>query len=382
MSPGGLGSFDGQHIAGDIDALDRLIELSGLRRPMLVVDRRAVSAAQLDEQVRDASRWEGGVFEEIRPNPTYELAVQAMAVAKRFDADGLIAVGGGSCIDLAKAVAVGLRRDDGLDGLGRGAWVVQGAMPIIAAPTTAGSGSQATAFGVLYKDGRKWSLEHAELRPRGVVLDVRFIRTLPSRLSAVSAMDALCQCVESIWACRATEASKEYAREGGRLMVASIVQAAIKRDVNACRAIMHGAHLSGCAINISRTTAAHAFSYGLTRRFGLPHGLAVALSLGWVSRWNAGVDASSCTHPAGAQAARIAVLEAAQLLAVEPEAVDEAIASLLAELGLPMSMEAAGVPLEGLRALAEAMDPIRLSNNPRRLEPSDVLREAAQAFPG
>jgi alcohol dehydrogenase class IV len=369
---GGIEQVDGQAIAGSLSALPEIIGRSGMRRPMLLVDRRAVSAAGLAHDLRAAFGAGVGAYDNIQPNPTYELAVDALGVARQMGADGLVAIGGGSCIDLAKAVAVGLCHVVGLERVGASDWAVLHAAPLVAAPTTAGSGSQATSFGVLYKDGKKLSLEHPTLRPCGVVLDARFIEALPPKLSAASAMDALCQCVESIWACRATEASASVAREGGRLMASNAAAAVLRRDPVACRAIMLGAHLSGCAINTSRTTAAHAFSYGLTQRFGVPHGLAVALSLGWVSSWNAAVDAASCCHPGGESVARAAVREAASVLNAPPEAVGDAIASLLAELGLPATMAQAGIPREALGSLAESMDPLRSSNNPRRLLSEDV----------
>lgn len=374
--------FDGQVLAFALSELASLIRDAPLRRPMLVVDRAATAATGVAGELAGTADWGERVFDAIEPNPTAGLARSALQIARRERADGLVAVGGGSCIDLAKAVAVGLDDRHDFGAINRGEQAIEGAVPLIAVPTTAGSGSQATSFGVLYVDGRKRSLDHPALRPAGVVLEARFISALPARLSAVSGLDALCQCVESIWACGATAESRALAVEGGRLMAANLLVAAHDHEPEACRAIMLGAHLSGCAINTSRTTAAHAFSYGLTQRFGVPHGLAVALSLGWLAEWNAGVDEASCVHPAGTNATRQLVSEAASTLGVEPPGVGVAMRDLLIALGLPSTLHAVGVPREALKELSEAMDPARLANNPRRLTTNDVLASVIRVHEG
>ncbi|UYV14059.1 MAG: phosphonoacetaldehyde reductase [Phycisphaera sp.] len=375
-----VGAFEGQTLAFEAGALTQLIADSGMTRPMLVVDRRAVDAAGLREEIHGATRCGERMFDGIEPNPSAELARSVIDAAIRVRADGLVAVGGGSCIDLAKATALGLDHRNDVEAIIRGRSSIRGAAPVIAVPTTAGSGSQATSFGVLYVEGRKKSIDHPALRPAAAVLDHRFIESLPPRLSAVSGLDALCQCIESIWACGATERSRTLATEGGTLMFEYLVAAARDQDPAACQAIMLGAHLSGCAINISRTTAAHAYSYALTQRYGVPHGLAVAYGLGWVAQWNAGVDADSCQHPAGPEAARVFVHDAAFVLGVRPDRVGDAMASLLDALSLPRSPLAAGVSVADLPALARAIDPMRLSNNPRRLTADDVLMGTQRSF--
>jgi alcohol dehydrogenase class IV len=366
-------SFDGQRVAFDLAGLASLVADAGITRPMLLVDRRAVDAAGLGSALAEQLPRHDRVFDAIEPNPTARLAHAAIDAARRAGADGLVAVGGGSCIDLAKATAIGLEQRSDVDATFAGALGIHGAAPLVAVPTTAGSGSQATSFGVLYVEGRKRSLDHPSLRPRAVVLDRRFIEALPGRLSAISGLDALCQCVESIWACGATDRSRALAAAGGGLLSEHLRAAAGDHEPGACRAIMLGAHLSGCAINISRTTAAHAYSYAITLRHGVPHGLAVALSLGWVAAWNAGVDEASCQHPLGAASARALVTRAAAILGVDPAGVGCAMAALLDTLGLPASLSAAGVPERDLPVLAASMDPLRLGNNPRALTRDDVL---------
>jgi len=375
-----VATYDGQVLAFEVSVLTQLIVDAGMIRPMLVVDRRAVNAAGVRNEIDAVTAWDERIFDGTEPNPSADLARSAIDAANRVGADGLIAVGGGSCIDLAKAMAIGLDCRNDVDAVFRGASAIHGATPIIAVPTTAGSGSQATSFGVLYVKGCKRSLDHPSLRPVAAVLDQRFIESLPSRLSAVSGLDALCQCVESIWACGATDRSRELATQGGKLMFEHLLSAARDRSPTDCRAIMLGAHLSGCAINTSRTTAAHAYSYELTQGYGIPHGLAVAYGLGWLAKWNAGVDADSCLHPAGPEAARIYVHDAASVLGVRPEGVSGVMTRLLDTLSLPTSPYSFSVTITDLPRLAQSIEPTRLSNNPRQLTIDDIRRCTERSF--
>jgi len=365
--------FDAQLVGVGFETLQSIVEQAESRRPMLVLDRAAAQASGLANLIDSSPLWAGRVFDGVEPNPTIELAQEALDASASWNPDGVVAIGGGSCIDLAKAVAVGLAHAGETEAVLHGDTAVQAAVPIVAVPTSAGSGSQATSFGVLYVAGRKRSLDHPTLRPAAVVLDARFVSAMPARAAAISGLDALCQCVESMWACRATEESRKFAAQGGRLMFENLVKAVRDREPEALQAITLGAHLSGCAINISRTTAAHAYSYALTQHHGIPHGLAVAHALGWVARWNAGVDPDTCAHPNGFEAAGRFIEQAAGIMGCNAHGVTAQMQRLCDELGLPPSMHSAGVRRTDLAALAQAVDPQRLSNNPRVLSQRDIL---------
>jgi alcohol dehydrogenase class IV len=131
---------------------------------------------------------------------------------------------------------------------------------------------------------------------------------------------------------------------------------------------MWGAHVAGRAINLSKTTAAHALSYQLTTRFGLAHGLAVALTLGHVATFNAGVTDADCTHPGGIQRVRTLVAQCcANTLRCTPVEMPDRMRSLLRELNLPDTLQSAVVTRDALQPMAATADTVRLSNNPRRL---------------
>ncbi len=186
---------------------------------------------------------------------------------QKSGADVILAIGGGSVIDLAKAIVY-----RGIES--------SSAIPFfIAAPTTAGSGSEATHFAVVYKEKKKFSRVHQALLPRLVILDPLLTYSLSSYQTAVSGMDALSQAIESWWNVHATNESKQYATEAIFLCRQYFLQAVTDPGLEARRKMLKAAHLAGKAINITRTTGPHALSYFLTANHNVPHGQAVALFL-------------------------------------------------------------------------------------------------------
>jgi alcohol dehydrogenase len=179
----------------------------------------------------------------------------------------IIAIGGGSVIDVAKYIIYRLTTFS---------------LPVpffIAAPTTGGSGSEATHFAVIYKKKKKISLSHPSLLPQLVVLDPQLTYSLTAYQTAVSGMDVLAQSVESYWNVNANNQSKEYATESILLWKSFYSSSVEKADKVSRQGMQQAAYLAGKAINITRTTGPHALSYYLTANHNVPHGQAVALFL-------------------------------------------------------------------------------------------------------
>jgi alcohol dehydrogenase class IV len=178
----------------------------------------------------------------------------------------ILAIGGGSVMDLGKAVIYHCAGSLGLPFF-------------IAAPTTAGSGSEATHFGVTYDGKKKQSLAGPHLLPALVILDPQLTWSLPAHQTAISGMDVLAQGIESYWNIHATDQSKQYAREAIALWKRYYEEVVNQPGKEAREKMMWASHLSGKAVNITRTTGPHALSYYLTANFNVPHGQAVALLL-------------------------------------------------------------------------------------------------------
>jgi alcohol dehydrogenase len=370
-----------QHVADELGGLRGLLDMLQARRVFIVIARNALEASGLgDELAEQLAGLEVVSFDEFSPNPTSDQAGNAIRQAAELRAQVIVGVGGGSCLDIAKLAALGARQAHAADQITRGRHVDHAdPLPLIAVPTTSGSGSEATHFAALWADGRKISVAHARLRPCAVVLDARFHRAMPRSLAAVCGLDALGQAMESLWAVGSTTESMRYAHAALRL-VADNLHTSVQDATPASRtAMMVGAHLAGRAINISKTTASHALSYELTRRFGLAHGHGVALTLGHVGCANADVSQNSCADVRGTLHVRRMIKLCADGLRCRVDELPLRIEGLIAGLGLPATLRSAGVDEGALPDLAEAVDPVRLRNNPRRfsmLELEAVLRQA------
>lgn len=243
-------------------------------------------------------------FTNFSPNPTWESLGAAFETARSGQVKGVIAIGGGTAIDLAKltATALQLGSAERLWSESRQGSEVSASrsdMPLMAIPTTAGTGAEATRFAVLYRDGIKHSIVGDALLPDAVSLDPTLLSSLPKTVIADSGLDAACQAMESLWSVRSSSESETEAWSSLDLAIEHLATAVSTRSQASLAGMLVSAHRAGKAINITTTTAPHALSYGLTSKFGIPHGRAVALLFGSVfHRMATGIQVR-CTHPKG-----------------------------------------------------------------------------------
>jgi alcohol dehydrogenase class IV len=242
------------------------------------------------------------------------------------------------------------------------------ATPVIAVPTTAGTGSEATRFATVYIDKTKHSLEHASILPVVTVVDPAFTMSLPPYQTAVTGMDALSQAVESFWSIRSTSESQELAARAIELVMTSLRTAVNHPDHDSRLNMIVAANLAGRAIDITKTTACHALSYFLTSHFGVPHGHAVCVTLSKMLRYNSQVTATDINGDRPVSFVQDTVHRLATLLHGEDVAGAAAnIDSLMADIGL-------GDPIPGLKIddnhiqkmVHDALNSNRMDNNPRK----------------
>lgn len=288
----------------------------------------------------------------IKPgmNVEEEEVKQAFTIFSKDTNRAIVAIGGGSVMDLGKAVIH---------------HCVEPSLPtpfFIAIPTTAGSGSEATHFAVVYKQKKKVSLVHQALLPQLVVLDPGLTYSLSAYQTAVSGMDAFSQAVESFWNVNATEESKQYATESILLWKGSFLSAVKRPDPEARKKMLWASHLAGKAINITRTTGPHALSYYLTIQHEVPHGQAVALFLPLFFLYNKRGN------------------ELYSLLGVndEPEAM-EMIQQVMKQAGLATNFSELGLSKdEIIDPLLDEVNEERFANNPAlfdRVKLKQLIRE-------
>jgi len=248
--------------------------------------------------VAEVLLWSG-----VRPNPEVGNLRKGLEEISKFHPDLIIGIGGGSALDLAKMLAALYAKPPlDLELLTCGE-VELGArkLHLVLVPTTAGSGAEATHFSVLYQNHRKYSIAGGGLLPDQIFLDPALVTTGSKNQLAASGLDALCQCVESIWAIGATTESQDIAAEGLRLVSKSLVDF-VNGDFHLAEKMQWGSHLGGHAINTSRTTAPHALSYFLTTELAVPHGIAVASTIGYfIDHHKSATRSSNTVRPEIAQ---------------------------------------------------------------------------------
>lgn len=220
------------------------------------------------------------LFHDFTPLPTLLEVQAACQIANTVKAQVIIAIGGGTAIDLAKSVSVLMSTspETAAEAICSSADIsLTKACPLIAIPTTAGSGSEVTQFAAIYVDGEKYSLSSPSMMPDLSLVDGTMSYSTPQSVAASCALDALCQAIESFWAVDATALSQTNALKAIDLLTNNIDNAVLHKDPIACNALAEAAALAGQAINISKTTAAHAYSYYLSSQHTIQHGHAVSL---------------------------------------------------------------------------------------------------------
>ena len=336
--------------SGSVDQLAELVEAWAPRRILLVctIDRAGIGGRLAGYEVER--------FGDFSPNPRLDDALAGARLAERYAPDLILGVGGGSALDVAKLVR-GLPTGQPLDALAGRVVPVRRA-PLVLVPTVAGSGSEVTSFATVYVDGVKHSLDHPAVRADLAVVDPSLAATCPPEVALSGALDALSHAIESLWALRSTVESRAFAAD-------ALATLGTSGDVSTA------ATRAGLAIERTRTTAAHAFAYPLTARFGVRHGLACALNLVWLLPLTADVLARECQDPRGVAFVARRLAEIRAVLGEDPGA---AIAGLLEAGGYSPWLCDHGVQEEDLPALVRAgFGANRATNGPVRLTPELVL---------
>ena len=240
--------------------------------------KKSGAKALLSEYLKDKEVMR---FSDFKTNPEMEDLKSGIEIFKSFKPEIVIAVGGGSVIDIAKLINIfSYQKFTPEKIINDKKNIKKEGLKLIAIPSTTGTGSEVTQFSVVYKDKKKYSVDHEYLTPTDFIIEPKLALSLPSYEMSCSAFDALSQATESFWSVNSSEESKSYSKKAIKLLIKSINPAIISRNLGDIKNLFLGANLAGRAINLTRTTAPHAFSYPLTSRFGIPHGHAVAVLLG------------------------------------------------------------------------------------------------------
>lgn len=360
------------------DALGQLKALcSGAKRAAVFSDRGIERSGVLEKPlalIREAGV-EASLLLDLPAEPTRD---QAQAVVDAFRASGadmIIAIGGGSVMDIAKLCSILASGESTVADLLANPAIGKKTVRSIMIPTTAGTGAEATPNAIVLVPEKelKVGIVCEEMIPDAVILDGEMIRRLPAHIAASTGVDALCHAIECYTSKKATPFSNLYAMEALKLIFANIEAACLDPEaLESKSAMLLAAYYAGVAITCSGTTAVHALSYPLGGKYHIPHGVANAMMLMPVMRFNV----SFCQKEL-AQVYDALGQQGAQDEAAKAQWVLECMEALVQTLQIPTDLKQYGVAMEDLDGLVAAgMDVQRLLVNNKR----PVTAEDARAL--
>ena len=345
---------------GRLKELPQLVdELAGPgARVFLVTGQHSLrSSGVLDAVGQGLESHQVTLFDKVPTNPSPAVTEQALQSCRSHDCDVVVAIGGGSPLDVGKIAAL-LARGKGslMSYLEDPASIDFQGLPCIAVPTTSGSSSEVTPFAVAWdKDaGMRYPLAHPGLFPAVAIVDPELAATMPANLAAVTGMDAFTSAFEAYWSVKAHPVSDLLALECIRLYRENLEASCLTGSGEARARCALAASLSGMAYSSARTTGPHAFATPLSLYFGAVHGAAVGVTLPAFLEWNAPT-----------LGARLDALLRALGCASVPEAV-QLLTGIMARCGLRTRLGAMGIGEQDLRRIVNrALGEPQMTFNPR-----------------
>ena len=310
------------------------------------------------------------VFSDFSPNPKYEEVEKGVGIFQHEGCDSILAVGGGSAIDVAKCIKLFCRMDQ--TKLYMQQEYKDTGIRLFAVPTTAGTGSESTRYAVIYYQGEKQSITNESIIPDIAILEPKVLRSLPLYQKKCTMLDALCQGIESWWSVNSTEESRQYSEVAVRTIMKWWYEYIFEGTDDSAKHIMDAANYAGRAINITQTTAPHAFSYKLSSLYGIPHGHAVAVCLPEIWRYMI-CNMDLCIDHRGSDFIRAVFYDIASAMACQSsEAAIELFYKIMFEMDLhkPQCTHRE----EEIKTLTASVNPIRLKNNPMKIDTQTILK--------
>lgn len=365
-----------QRIFESIKDLPQILKRIGCNSLFLVIDA-SYPYLNIKDSIENLNVAKKVKFGDFTPNPLFEQVCEGLNLLKESRCDAILAIGGGSSIDVAKCIKLAMLSKESVASLipplvSQHISIERSDLHLIAIPTTAGTGSESTHNAVIYYEGAKQTVTNDGILPDFAILEPSVLFTLPSYQKKCTMMDALCQGIESWWSVNSTIESRDYSRKTVELIMAHWRQYIFDNNPEAARLIMLAANYSGRAINIAQTTAAHAMSYKITSIFKLPHGHAVAVCLPEI--WKYMLEhPEKCKDERGRSHVETVFNHIAEAMGASSphDAIQSFYAMMEAmNLGHPTAECDRHSVLE---TLSRSVNPIRLKNNPVELDENTIM---------
>jgi len=358
------------------------IKSAGVRKPLLVTDPGIIRAGLLTRVV-EGLKEEGinfALFQDVKVNPPVAVVEEGFNLFQNEGCDSLLALGGGSSIDTAKAIGI-LKNNGGriidYEGVGK----VKKRIPwMVAIPTTYGSGSEVTSFVIVTDKTRnfKAAIGSPFIMPALALVDPELMVALPYEIAASVGLDALCHAVESYCSKNASPFSDMLALKAIRSISENISRAVESdNDIEATLNMAISSTMAGMAFSLSRLGIVHAMSHPLSAFYDIPHGVANALLLPYVMEYNAEAVPKKYAEIAGAMEIETRNMSDSKAAA---KAV-ERVAFLRDSFSLPAKLSSLGVKKEDIPHMAvDTMKSGNVKVNPREANLEDIIRLYEKAF--
>lgn len=347
--------------------LDRYFIENNLKKVLLVCDA-SFEYLRINQYFNSLEKRLGVQFvkyDKIKPNPVYELVVEGVDVFRTTNCESIIAVGGGSTMDVAKCIKLFSNLDKNINYLRQP--IIPNDIKLLAVPTTAGTGSEATRFAVIYFEDKKQSISDDSCIPGTVLFDVSVLNTLPEYQKKSTMLDALCHAIESFWSVNSNDESLGYSKLALKKILKNM-DSYLNNEEIGNREMLYAANLAGRAINITQTTAGHAMCYKLTSLYGISHGHAAALCVCELFPYMANNLQKCCDLRGKAYLSDVFDKIASTMECSNVEMAIVKINDILKRLDMYTP-----IPNEGdIKILSQSVNPVRLKNNPIVLDKNAI----------
>lgn len=340
-----------------------------------LISDRGLEKIGVVKKIRDIIK-AGGIkctsYLDVIPNPTVTIVNEATALYKECGATSIVALGGGSSMDVAKAVGVLAKYGGEITDYEGNHKVPGPIVPMIAIPTTAGTGSEVTASAVITDESRNYKLSvfSYENLPKYAVLDPELIMTSPASIAASCGVDALIHAIEAYISTNASPFSDAMAEKAMELIGKNIRRfVANRKDEEAACAMMAGCNFAGISFAWARLGNVHAMSHPVSAYFNVPHGVANSILLPTVMEYNALAD-----HGRYEVIYNYISEGAYTKESFRPQMLVEELRKLNRDLGIPKRLSEVGVTEEMIPAMAkDAMLSGNIPANPRQTTEKDII---------
>lgn len=360
--------------SSDYRELENWFKENKIQKFLLVCDSsfQFLRISQYIDQVTEPAGVRFARFDGFQPNPLYESVVEGVKLLHEENCEAIVAVGGGSAIDVAKCIKLysNMEPDDGTEEKNYlRQSIIPNDIPLLAVPTTAGTGSEATRYAVIYYKDAKQSVTDNSIIPSTVLMDSSTLKTLPIYQKKSTMMDALCHSIESFWSVNSTEESKSYSRAALKSILENM-DGYLGNDDAANAAMLIAANTAGKAINITQTTAGHAMCYKLSSLYGVAHGHAAAMVDVKLFPWM--IDHTDrCIDPRGEEYLKETFNEIASVMGCRNA---KEAAEKLQDIYNSLELRRPEPEEKDYEILRTSVNPVRLKNNPVKLDTETIDR--------